>query len=395
MYVEGSTAWLYDCPHFLSPLYKADRFFDRIPIHFKDTLMYVDPITKQTYDYATPITCDNNQKNIIELDPESDDQDFHILGPEPIKRKPPLMFTPSQTKTTIRPNTFTAQDAGIYSNAELDQFWNKMLFSKHSDSTLQLLGKALSYSFISSNTPDYDENSPHNNPCNTLRIELHDKLINLTPIFTPTWFSDAFIALFGDPCYILTQCGIYFSTFLFVQATITLIVKLYKTISIEYNLKNNITLISSIARGFFNVLTAQMVNDLNDTQYKKPKNPFCKSKFLDHFSDSSTTLINHFTGITSPPPFYTKRHNKLQMPKFKLFSKRPHFSHPKTTLQPSTLPSSKQHPTLPNYFTTNSLPNDNLATQHDSLINTSVTANTDTPIKIYSRVNYPFPPPSS
>ena len=90
LYVEGSTAWLYDCPHFLSPLYKADRCFDRIPIQFKDTLMYVDPITLQTYEYATPITCDNNPRNIIELDPDSDDQGFHILGPEPIKRKPPF-----------------------------------------------------------------------------------------------------------------------------------------------------------------------------------------------------------------------------------------------------------------------------------------------------------------
>ena len=33
LYVEGSTAWLYDCPHFISPLYKADKCFDRIPIH--------------------------------------------------------------------------------------------------------------------------------------------------------------------------------------------------------------------------------------------------------------------------------------------------------------------------------------------------------------------------
>ena len=63
--------------------------------------MYVDPITRQTYDYATPITCDNNPCNIIELDLDSDDQDFYILGPEPIKRKPPLMFTPSQIKITI------------------------------------------------------------------------------------------------------------------------------------------------------------------------------------------------------------------------------------------------------------------------------------------------------
>ena len=45
-----------------------------------------------------------------------------ILGPEPIKRKPPIMFTPSPIKTILRPITFTAQDAGIYSNAELGQF---------------------------------------------------------------------------------------------------------------------------------------------------------------------------------------------------------------------------------------------------------------------------------
>ena len=154
--------------------------------------MYFDPIIRQTYDYATPITCDNDPRNTIELDPDSDDHDFYILGPEPIKRKPPLMCTPSQIKTTIRPNTFKAQDAGIISNAELDQFWNRILFSKHSDSTLQLLGKAVSYSFISSNTPDNDANSPHDNPYNTLRIGLHDTLINLTPLFTPTWFSDGF-----------------------------------------------------------------------------------------------------------------------------------------------------------------------------------------------------------
>ena len=134
LYVEGSSAWLYDCPHyFLSPLYLADRCFDRIPIHFEDTLMYVDLNTQQTYDYATPITCDNNPKNIIELDPGSDDQDFYVLSPEPIKRKPPLMFTPPQIKTTIRPNTFTTQDAGIYSNAEVNQFGNRIFFSKHSD----------------------------------------------------------------------------------------------------------------------------------------------------------------------------------------------------------------------------------------------------------------------
>ena len=45
------------------------------------------------------------------------------------------MLTPSHIKTKIRPNTFTAQDAGIYFNAE---FRNRILYSKHYDSTLQL-----------------------------------------------------------------------------------------------------------------------------------------------------------------------------------------------------------------------------------------------------------------
>ena len=73
----------------------------------------VDPITRQTYDYATPIACDINPRKIIELDPDSDDQAYYILGPEHIEQKPPLMFSPSQFKTTIRPISFTAQGAGI------------------------------------------------------------------------------------------------------------------------------------------------------------------------------------------------------------------------------------------------------------------------------------------
>ena len=43
LYVEGSTAWLYDCLNFISPLCKADKCFERIPKHYRETIMYVDP----------------------------------------------------------------------------------------------------------------------------------------------------------------------------------------------------------------------------------------------------------------------------------------------------------------------------------------------------------------
>ena len=95
LYVEGSTAWLYDCPHFISPLYKADKCFDRTPIHYRKTIMYVDPITRQTYHYATPIECGNNPQNIIEVDPDTDDGDFYVLTPDPLKREAPQTFKPT------------------------------------------------------------------------------------------------------------------------------------------------------------------------------------------------------------------------------------------------------------------------------------------------------------
>ena len=74
--------------------------------------MYVDPITRQTFNYATPIECGNNTQNIIEFDPETGDGGFYVLTPDPLKREASQMFEPTQTKTTITPNTFTAQVAG-------------------------------------------------------------------------------------------------------------------------------------------------------------------------------------------------------------------------------------------------------------------------------------------
>ena len=207
--------------------------------------MYVDPITRQTFNYATPKECGNNPQNIFELDLDADDGDFYVLPPDPLKREPPRMFKPTQIKTTITPNTFTAQDAGIYSNAELDQFWNRVLFAKHSDTILELFGKSLSYDFITM----HNEQLSHtrSNPYNHLSIGLHDHLLNILPLFNSNWFSQAFINLFGYPCYILTQCGIYFFTFRFIREVLTFLLRFYRTISIKYNVQSNISILSSIA----------------------------------------------------------------------------------------------------------------------------------------------------
>ena len=179
----------------------------------------------------------------IELDPDTDDGDFYVLTPDPLKREAPQMFKPTQIKTTITPNAFTAQDAGIYSNAELDQFWNIVIFAKHSDTTLQLFGKSLSYDFITVSNEQHSHTGL--NPYNHLRFGLHHHLLILSPLFYPDGISQAFIIYFGYPCYILTQCGISFSTFLFLRDVLTFLLKFYRAISIKYNLQSNISISSS------------------------------------------------------------------------------------------------------------------------------------------------------
>ena len=69
---DGSVAWLYHCPNFLSPLRVLDQCYDRIPILFERTTKFVDPITRQTYDFASEIPCLGDYTNVFQLDLEKD-----------------------------------------------------------------------------------------------------------------------------------------------------------------------------------------------------------------------------------------------------------------------------------------------------------------------------------
>ena len=65
LYVEDSTACLYNCPHHLSPLYIAEQCYDKIPVNYLDTVMNVDPITRQTFEYANQIPCEKTHKMLF------------------------------------------------------------------------------------------------------------------------------------------------------------------------------------------------------------------------------------------------------------------------------------------------------------------------------------------
>ena len=159
-------------------------------------------------------------------------------------------------------------------------------------------------------------------PYNHLRIGLHDHLLYLLPCFNPNWFSQAFINIFGYPCYILTQCGIYLSTFLFIREVLTFLLRFYRTNSIKHKLQSNISILSSIAHGFFKIVTSEMVTDLNNTGKRKRINTKHKitTSENDHIllSEKETTSeIRRYSDNDSPylPPKYTSKNSTFQSPK--------------------------------------------------------------------------------
>ena len=141
-------------------------------------------------------------------------------------------------------------------------------------------------------------------------------MLNLLPLFNPNWFSQAFINLFGYPCYILTQCGIYFSTFLFIREVLIFLLRFYRTISIKYILQSNISILSSKAHGFFNIVKSEMVTDLSSTGKRKRiyTNHKITTSENDHIllSEKETqNQIRRYSDNDSPnlPPKYASKNS--------------------------------------------------------------------------------------
>ena len=84
VYDEGSIAWWNGFPQSFSPLREADKLFDRIPIYNQDTLLCINPITRQSFNYAIHLSCDNNPRKISTLDP--DNVEHYLLTPKLVLR---------------------------------------------------------------------------------------------------------------------------------------------------------------------------------------------------------------------------------------------------------------------------------------------------------------------
>ena len=111
-----------------------------------------------------------------------------------------------------------------------------------------------------------------------------------------------------------------FQHFFSLRKVLTFLLKFYRTISIKYNPQSNISILSSIAHGFFHIVTSEMVTDLNNTG--KRKRIYTKHKITTSENDNillpEKELNNkrRYSDNDSPflPPKYSSKNSTFQSP---------------------------------------------------------------------------------
>ena len=83
---NGSFAGLYYYPLMRSPPHVMNQCYDKIPIFYKNAILFVDPITRQTYPDAQVQNCSDRIKNLFQFDME-DENSWFIITPTLKHRK--------------------------------------------------------------------------------------------------------------------------------------------------------------------------------------------------------------------------------------------------------------------------------------------------------------------
>ena len=133
---DGSLGWLYHCPLMRSLPHVMNQCFDKITIFYKNSIIFVDPVTRQTYPDAQVQKYSERIKNLFQFDMEAENTWLTII-PTLVHRRRPAVFEPKGVTRVSRKAFGGAGDSGIYMRAQLSEFWDTILISAASGKGLQ------------------------------------------------------------------------------------------------------------------------------------------------------------------------------------------------------------------------------------------------------------------
>ena len=217
---NGSLACLYHCPLMRSPPHVMNQCYDKIPIFYKNAIFFVDPITRQTYPDAQVQNFSDRIKNLCQFDMEDENSWFTITRTL-AHRKRPAVFGPKDVTPVSRRAFGGEGDAGLYTRAQISEFWDTIFISAASRKVLQKFSGELIVPNTAIHGPEqYSYYAP-----------LTDFYVD--NVISPSYFKNQFMHTFGSVAYVLTFCGLYFSCFLFIKLIVDLIVMILRHMEIN------------------------------------------------------------------------------------------------------------------------------------------------------------------
>ena len=256
---DGSLAWFNKCPLMRSPPHVMNECYEKIPMFYKNAIFFVEPITWQRYPDAQVQNCSDRIKNLFQFDWD-DENSWFTFTPTLEHRKRPAVFGRKDVTPVSRRAFGGAGAAGIYTRAQLSEFWDNIFISAASRKALQKFSRELivpntaihgpeQYSYYAPGTDFYVDN-----------------------MISPSYFKNQFMETFGSVAYVLEICGTYFSCFLFIKLIVDLIFMILR--HMENNRLNGASLGfgKTLLSAFYNLFLTSIL-----TSVFNPQAPFLQA----------------------------------------------------------------------------------------------------------------------
>ena len=193
--------------------------YNRVPILYEGQIQFVDPITQQTHPAAKLQNCTDGTSNLFQFDMVQEDS-WYTLIPSIVHQYRPAVFGPKDVSPVAIHSFPGSQDDGNHTRSELSRFWDSMLISAASPSALKKFSQRLVVPSQNSKNPD----------CFVYYAPRTDFFVD--NMISPGYFKYRLMDTFGPVAYVLEQCGIYFSAFLFFKLNIDVVVLAIRHIEI-------------------------------------------------------------------------------------------------------------------------------------------------------------------
>ena len=257
---EGNILWYYTCTKKASSLYVFEdkRCYKRIPIFYKNKVLFVDTLCRRTYFWDTAVPCGSkNSHNVVQMNPDEDKN--YLLTPYPtlIDLQSIGIYFKSDIQHHIRTHQFQELITKMYiiQRQSINQSLRKLAETAGFSDIY-----ALDYSRYFKNIKDYIY-------LNGEKYRPQDK--SPIKVFSFINLKNELLTFLGWPHYILERLTILYAMFIFLGFLFSLLKGIYITCAIHTQVNTQASAARILFAGFFEIFSTSINKILLDAQMKE------------------------------------------------------------------------------------------------------------------------------